>query len=228
MKRAGKEKVLVVDFTAVIDYRCYTILSSAIIQVKPKVLFLSVDSGGGEAAASFEIYNLLKDYKSKGGKIISYVRDQANSGMFAIISASDKIIANPVAYVGGIGIISDIKKDDGKYYTLKIGKHKDMFTGRRLTKAEKKIIFTNLRHTYEKFCEIISEGRKIPLINVKKIADGRIFHTGKALKLNLIDEIAYLLEAEKEAENLLKNPKNADYSYVKIEDPPKQKEDEEE
>ncbi len=220
MKKAGKERVLVVDFTATINYRCYQNLAMAIAQVKPEVLFLRADSGGGEAAASFEIYNLLKNYRSQGGKIISYVRDQANSGMLAIISASDKIIANPVSYVGGIGIISDIEKDKGRYRTLKIGKHKDMFTGRPLTKTEKKIILANLRHTYSVFCGIISEGRKIPLEQVKKIADGRVFHAGKALELNLIDEIAYISEAEKEVKNLLKNLKNIDYSYVKIEDPP--------
>jgi protease-4 len=222
-----KEKILVIDFTAAVNYRCYQILSLAITQVKPRIIFLSVDSGGGEAAASFEIYNLLKDYRSKGGKVISYVRDQANSGMLAIVSASDKIIANPVACVGGIGVIWDIKKDDGEYYTLKIGKYKDMFTGKRLTKMEKKIILANLRHTYDVFCEIISEGRKIPLAQIKKIADGKIFNSNEALKLKLIDKIAYLPEAEKETANLLKNPKNANYSYVKIEDPPKQNDEEE-
>ncbi len=76
---------------------------------------------------------------------------------------------------------------------------------RQMTDDERKILQEMNNNSYEGFVKVISEGRHIPVDQVKKLADGRVYDGRQAKELNLIDGFGYLddvIAKMKKAENL--------------------------
>src|SRR5699024_7083352 len=79
-----------------------------------------------------------------------------------------------------------------KENVIKSGEHKDiMSSSREMTNEEKDILQSVLDDSYERFINIVAEGRDMPEKKVKKLADGRIYSAQQAEKNGLIDEIGY-------------------------------------
>lgn len=205
-----KKKVLIIDLEGEITYDCYDKLKAVLDNVKPEAIILKLRSGGGGSAASGEIYDMLRHYR-KQGKIIAYVAEEASSGALLIAMASNKIILNPSAEIGSIGVIFQIyKKEDYEdkdlVETQQTGRHKDMFHGlRKWTETEKKMVSKILKEFHDVFCQIIiNEREKISLEKLKKVADGRPLSPRQALEIGLVDQIGYFTDAEKEIFKLAK------------------------
>jgi protease-4 len=174
-----------------------------------KAVVLRVDSPGGGAAASQEIYEEIKKLKEKKPVVTSF-GSVAASGGYYISSPATKIYANPATLTGSIGAIMEIPNLKGlmdkvgiKTEVIKSGKHKDMASVfRGIGKEERKILQGVLEDIHEQFIRAVAEGRKMPYERVKELADGRIFTGRQAREIGLVDKLGNLQDAIDEAANL--------------------------
>ncbi|MBU4320953.1 MAG: signal peptide peptidase SppA, partial [Nitrospinae bacterium] len=161
-----------------------------------------VDSPGGAVAPSQEIYEEVKKATLKK-KVIVSMGSVAASGGYYISAPADRIIANPGTLTGSIGVIMEIPNIEGlmnkigvKTEVIKSGRYKDIASAfRKMGKEERLILQGVLDDVHEQFIKAVSDGRKIPFDEVKKIADGRIFTGRQAMEARLVDELGTLEDA---------------------------------
>lgn len=172
---------------------------------KPKSVIVEINSPGGTTAASHEIYEALKSLRDDGIHVVAHMGDVAASGGVYIAMAAEKIVATPGTITGSIGVIVhhfDLSKIIGKFDLksehIKSGEHKDIMSMTRpMTDKDKQIMQSAVDDIYQEFCAIIAESRGIPLVDVWKFADGRVFSAAQAKRLRLIDEVGGYATAEK-------------------------------
>jgi len=174
-----------------------------------KAIILRVDSPGGAVAPSQEIYEEVKKAVAQKPVVVS-MGSVAASGGYYIASPATKIIANPGTLTGSIGVIMELPNVEGlmnkigiKTEVIKSGKHKDIASAfRAMGKEEREILQGVMDNVHEQFMKAVSEGRKIKMDEVRKIADGRIFTGEQAKTLGLVDELGTLEDATKTAATL--------------------------
>ncbi|GAB6099681.1 hypothetical protein JCM16358_15600 [Halanaerocella petrolearia] len=178
---------------------------------KVKAILLRVNTPGGSSAASDAIYRELKKFKSDTKKpVVVSMGDIAASGGYYISAAADEIYANHNTITGSIGVImkfTDLEELYNKigidYLTFKSGPHKDIGSSNRdMTKEEKKILQRLVNNAYQRFVEIVAEGRNINLDKVKDLADGRIYDGEQAKELDLVDKLGNFYDAVDETAKL--------------------------
>ena len=168
-----------------------------------KAAVIRINSPGGSAAGSQEIYQEIQKVRRDGKKITVSMGDVAASGGYYIASAADRILADQATMTGSIGVImhaSDMhelyNKIGIRFDTIKTGPYKDIGSNSRsMTPAEKQLLQNLVNDVFEQFIADVSAGRKLPLADVRKIADGRIFTGRQAMKLKLVDRIGSLQDA---------------------------------
>jgi protease IV len=174
-----------------------------------KAIVLRIDSPGGAVAPSQEIYEEVRKAAVKK-KIVVSMGSVAASGGYYIASSATKIFANPGTLTGSIGVIMEIPNFSGlmnkvgvKTEVIKSGKHKDIASVfRGIGKEEREILQSALDNVHDQFITAVSEGRKMLIDDVRKIADGRVFTGEQALKVGLVDELGNLEDAVKAAAKL--------------------------
>lgn len=172
-----------------------------------RAILLRINSGGGSAAASQEIFEELKKVEKP---VVVSVSDMCASGAYYIACAADKIMANRSSSVGSIGVIMQIanleelyEKLGIDYTTIKQGKYKDVGSSDRpLTDEEEKLLRDQTFEVYEQFIQDVSDSREIPIAKVREIATGWVYLGTEALELGLIDDIGTYRDAEKLAATL--------------------------
>ena len=160
-------------------------------------LILRIDSPGGTVGDSQEIFSAINRLKSKGCKVVASFGNISASGGVYIGVAADKIIANPGTITGSIGVIirgnniSELLDKIGiKFETIKSGLFKDILSPDKPLSEEGRALLQNLiDESYRQFTEAVSVSRNIPIEEVKKFADGRIFTGTQAKELGLVDDI---------------------------------------
>jgi len=168
-----------------------------------KAIVLRINSTGGSAAGSQEIYLEVMRVRKDGKPVVTSMGDVAASGGYYVASASDAIYAEGSTLTGSIGVITQtsnmsalFKKIGIEFEVVKSGKHKDMGSGlRNLTPEERQMMQAMISDVFDQFLTAVSEGRKIPKAKVRKLADGRVFTGRQARKLGLIDEEGGLRDA---------------------------------
>jgi protease-4 len=133
--------------------------------------------------------------------------DVAASGGYYIATAADTIIAHPTTVTGSIGVVLFKLNVEGlmekvglEEEAIKSGDMKDIGSPfRGMTSEEREILQGVIDTMYERFLDVVADGRKIERRKLREIADGRIYTARQALDLNLIDEIGYLDDAIEEA-----------------------------
>lgn len=172
-----------------------------------RAILLRINSGGGSAAASQEIFEELKKIEKP---VVVSVSDVCASGAYYIACAADKIVANRSSSVGSIGVIMQITNLEGlynklgiEYTTIKQGKYKDVGSSdREMTAEEEQLLRDQTFKIYEQFIKDVSDSRKIPVEKVREIATGWVYLGTEALGLGLIDSIGTYKDAEKLAAQL--------------------------
>ncbi len=164
-----------------------------------RALVLRVNSPGGSAAASQEIYDELMKVRRQGKPIVASMGDAAASGGYYVASAADHIVANGATLTGSIGVIyshtelSELFKKIGfREEVIKSGSLKDMGSpARPLTDEERRILKGVINDVYDQFVTAVAEGRKGKLTKqeIKRLADGRVYTGRQALKLKLVDQL---------------------------------------
>lgn len=173
-----------------------------------KAVVLRINSPGGSAAASQELYQAIRRLREKKPVVCS-MGDAAASGGYYMAAACNKIYANPATLTGSIGVISQFMNMEGllkklgvQGATFKSGKFKDSGSPfRQLRPDERQLFQAMIGDIYQQFVNDIVAGRKeatngkLTREALMKIADGRVF-TGRQAKAKLlIDELGGLHEA---------------------------------
>lgn len=176
-------------------------------------ILLEVDSPGGGATEADEIYHELMLFKDsrKGRKITVLVHDMAASGGYYISLPADRIVAQPTALIGSIGVIMQTLNISGLSEkigvtdtTIKSGKNKDMLNPfQPVNEAQVKLLQTTVDAMQDRFVALVRDHRPIPKSKLKKLADGRIFTADQALRHKLIDGIGYWEDAVAQTAQLL-------------------------
>ncbi len=190
------------------DYQHYwTLEQLALLSHDPdnRGLFFYVDSPGGTIYHSDELYLAVKDYQDHTGRpVYVYMGPYGASGAYYFSTAADKIIVNRNTLTGSIGVTMGtyfdfsqaLEKLGIETHTVDTGEMKSTGNGMdEITDAQKDYLQGLVDESYEQFVGIISEEREIPLDDVKKLADGRLYTAKQALELNLIDGIGSLDDA---------------------------------
>ena len=177
-----------------------------------KAIVLQINSPGGGAAASQEIYREVQRAREEfGKKVVASMSSVAASGGYYIACGAEVIVANPATITGSIGVLAEwVNWGDLmawaklKNVLFKSGEFKD--TGnptRSMTDDERQYFQGLIDNLYEQFVEVVAEGRKMSVEDVKPLADGRIFTGEDALSKGLIDELGTLQDAVKIAARLV-------------------------
>lgn len=159
-------------------------------------VIVRINSPGGSVGPSQEIYHELKKLAAKKKVYIS-ASSVCASGGYYIASAGEKIYANPSTITGSIGVIMEqvvaeelLKKIGIQPNTLKAGKFKDVGSPFRKMKDDERAYFQQILDSiHEQFIKDVSEGRKMPFEQVKKLSDGRVYTGTQAKELGLVDGI---------------------------------------
>ncbi len=195
---------------------------------KVKAVIFRIVSPGGAVGASDRLYYQINCYKKEtGNPVVAFMDTLAASGGYYASAACDKIIAEPTAITGSIGVImghfvlQDLleMKLGIKPVVVKSGPHKDWptsfepVTDEQLEYLNSKLIMP----TYERFVSIVAESRKgvLDANQVKTLADGSIYNAQEAFDKKLIDEIGYLPDAIKLAKSLANLDKAKVVEYEK-------------
>ncbi len=161
-----------------------------------RAVILRIDSPGGAAGASQEIYNLIRDFRERTEKpVIASMGDVAASGGYYVAAAADKIVANRATMTGSIGVrmgsfeAAEFLQKYGIQSTgVTSGKYKDtgsMF--RHMWPDEREYLQSVVSNVYEQFVADVAQGRNMKIADVKKLADGRVFTGDQAKQKGLLD-----------------------------------------
>lgn len=159
-------------------------------------LVLRVNSGGGSAYASEQIWEALGQFKARTGKPF-YVSmgDYAASGGYYISCGADKIYAEPVTLTGSIGIFGLIPNaqkllnDKIGINTATVATNKGSFPNlySPMSESMKDAMQGMVENGYELFVKRCADGRGLTTDSIKAIAEGRVWDGRKAMEIGLVD-----------------------------------------
>jgi protease-4 len=163
-----------------------------------KAIVLHVNSPGGGAAASEEIYRevlRIRDQKKK--RIVASIETVGASGAYYVSSAADKIFADNASIVGSIGVIAEwynyeelMKWAKLQQITLKAGEFKDTGSPTRpMTPEERAYMQGLIDNMHVQFIHSVAVGRKMKDDQVRALANGKVWTGEEALPLKLVDQI---------------------------------------
>jgi protease-4 len=168
-----------------------------------KAAVLRVNSPGGSVMAAEKIKTELALLKEKMPVVASY-GDYAASGGYWISADCDKIYTNATTLTGSIGVFSMIPdfsntvKDKLHINITPVNsnKHADMYGMMRpLTDVEIAYMQASVERIYTKFTSLVAEGRDIPVEDVDRIAQGRVWTGAEAMDIRLADQIGTIEDA---------------------------------
>jgi protease-4 len=163
-----------------------------------KAIILHINSPGGGAAASQEIYNeVLRIRKEKHKKVVASVESVGASGAYYIASACDKIYANNASVVGSIGVIMEwtnygelLRWAKLKNVTITAGELKSAGDpSRDLTPKEQAYFQSLVDNMYTQFVHDVAAGRHTTEDKIKPLATGQVWTGEQSLPLGLIDKV---------------------------------------
>ncbi len=192
------------------DTMAQTILAAAKAK-NVKAIVLRIDSPGGSATASDQIWYAVERAKEAGKPVVVSMGQLAASGGYYYAAGADYIFALPTTVTGSIGVLGGkIVLDEtfdmvgynvepvavGGDYTLAYS------SVQSFTPKQRKAFRDAMARTYEDFTGIVAKGRNMPLETVLELAKGRVWTGAQALKNNLVDELGGLHDAIAKAKEL--------------------------
>ena len=166
-----------------------------------KALVVRINSPGGTITASDILYHELLAFKArKKVPVIAAIMDVGASGGYYAALAADTIVVNPTTITGSIGVVMVTVNAQGLLekigvapLAIKSGPMKDAGSPfRPLTEPERAVFQGVIDDMHGRFVRLIAQSRKMPEDRVRAFADGRIYTADEALRLGLVDRVAYL------------------------------------
>ena len=177
-----------------------------------KAVVLRVNSPGGSAYASEQIWRAVTNLKAKKPVVVS-MGGYAASGGYYISCAANYIVSEPTTITGSIGIFGMFPDFSGllteklgvKFDEVKTNKHAAFGTVARPFNAEEMALLEQyIGRGYNLFRKRVADGRQQSIEQIEEIAQGRVWLGNDALKIKLVDEIGGLDKAIAKAANLAK------------------------
>ncbi len=177
-----------------------------------KAVVLRVNSPGGSAVASEQIWHALKQLKEKKPIVVS-MGGYAASGGYMISAPASYIIAEPTTVTGSIGIFG-LVPNFSELVTDKLGVTWDGVSTNKNTDYETNLVFAKenseeirqmqnyVDRGYETFLNIVADGRGMTRDEVHEIAQGRVWIATDALPIKLVDQLGSMDDAVKKAAEL--------------------------
>ena len=167
-----------------------------------KAVVLRVNSPGGSAFGSEQMWFAAKQLRAKKPLIVS-MSDYAASGGYYMSCIADTIVAQPTTLTGSIGIFGMFPNFEGiankigvNFSTVKTNELSDFGnTMRPMTASERVILQNYINRGYETFISRCAEGRGVSSNEIKKVAEGRVWTGADALELGLVDVLGGLDDA---------------------------------
>jgi protease-4 len=190
-----------------------------------KAVVLRVDSPGGSMFASEQILREVQTLRKAGKPVVVSMSTYAASGGYYISAAANQIFASPTTLTGSIGVFSVVPtfqrtlekfgvKVDGIGTTPLAG---NMRQDRALSPATRQILQHSVDHAYAEFLRRVGDGRKKPVEDVDKIAQGRVWAGVDAQRIGLVDHLGGLKDAADAAAKLAELGADYDVEYIEPE-----------
>lgn len=182
-----------------------------------KAVVLRINSGGGSAYASEQMWRAIQLLKQKKPVVIS-MGGVAASGGYYMACGANRIFADPTTITGSIGIFAMIPEASG-LLTQKLGLNFDVVKtnrasdfgarGLKIDEMGGAALQKHVNHGYTLFLKRVADGRtaaghKMTAADVDKIGQGRVWTGRKALEIGLVDQLGNLNEAVAYAAKLAK------------------------
>ena len=169
-----------------------------------------VDSGGGSATASDQIWRAVERLQESGKKVVVSMGSVAASGGYYVAAGADAIVSTRSTITGSIGVfggkfaIADGLRQLGvNPDEIRVGgEFASAYSTEKLTNAQRVKLHESLENVYERFTGLVAEGRNLPLERVQEIAKGRIWSGEMAKEIGLVDETGDLIDAIHKAKEL--------------------------
>ncbi len=178
-----------------------------------KAVVIRVNSGGGDAYASEQIWHQVAKLKTKKPVVIS-MGDYAASGAYYMSCVADWIVAQPTTLTGSIGIFGVIPDYSGlvtqklgvKFDEVKTNKNSGFgnILARPLNADEIGYLTAYVNRGYQLFRKRVADGRRMSVPQVEKIAQGHVWLGQDALINRLVDQLGGLSTAVTKAAQLAK------------------------
>ena len=192
-----------------------------------KAVVLRVNSPGGSAYASEQIWNALSRLKKEKPLVVS-MGDYAASGGYYISCVADTILAENNTLTGSIGIFgiipnfgtlrNNIGLDIDGLGTNRLSLMTSNMTAKGMSAEERAIMQNYINRGYELFVKRCADGREMTTDQIKKIAEGRVWSGKRALEIGLVDKIGNLQDAVEIAAQMANLEKYKVVSYPDKED----------
>lgn len=187
-----------------------------------KAVVFRINSGGGSAYASEQIWKAITDLKKEKPVVVS-MGDVAASGGYYIACNADRIVAQPTTLTGSIGIFGMIPNMEGT--AEKVGISTDVVKTnefgdfgnitRPFNEQEKQLMQNMIERGYDLFLTRCAEGRNMPKDSLALYAEGRVWTGNQAKEIGLVDELGGIERAIEIAAEMA----NLGKSYVVFEYP---------
>jgi protease-4 len=177
-------------------------VDAALADSRVKAIVLRVDSPGGSASASDEIWEVLKQADKKKPVTVSMGRLAASGGYY-ISCAGRSIVADPATITGSIGVVAGKFVIKGLLDTVGInietvsqGKHVDMLSMMApFTDEERAFLKKSMEETYGVFSSRVMGARGAHIKDLEAVAQGRLFTGVQAKTAGLVDSVGTLSDA---------------------------------
>lgn len=174
-----------------------------------EALILRINSPGGSALASDEVWHRLRSLAKDGMPIIASIGDMAASGGYYIACAADDIVAEPTSIVGSIGIFGGKVDLSGLLAKLKlrnevVSTHPSASAespARGFSESEKIALQNYMDEFYGRFVKIVADARGKDSLAIDSLGEGRVFTAAEALGNGLVDELGGMAKAIAVAKN---------------------------
>ena len=177
-----------------------------------KAVVLRVNSPGGSANASEQIWHAITTLQAKGMPVVVSMGDYAASGGYYISCCADYIYAEPTTLTGSIGIFGTVP--NFKKIREKVGVDMDMVTTNTyagmvtsmvmngMNKNEQALMQAMIERGYDLFTKRCAEGRDMTQDAIKAVGEGRVWLGKDAVNIGLVDKLGNINSAIEKAAQL--------------------------
>ncbi|MEE3327102.1 MAG: signal peptide peptidase SppA, partial [Myxococcota bacterium] len=185
-------------------------------------IILRIDSPGGSALASEQIWRSVEKARDEGKPIIASYSDMAASGGYYASVGADEIVSNPGTYTGSIGVFAlrpvlgaALAEIGIESQSLTRGPHAGALVSTEpLTAEGRKRLEAMVLDIYDVFTTRVAHGRSLSLERVDEIAQGRVWTGAQAHDLGLVDRLGGLHEAVQAVREILELDSEADVALI--------------
>ena len=170
-----------------------------------KAVVLRVNSPGGSADASEQIWHAIQNIKADSIPVVVSMGDYAASGGYYISCGADYIYAEPTTLTGSIGIFGTIPNvsklrekiglDIDEYGTNKHSTLEWNMIYKGMNPEERQIMQSMIERGYDLFTSRCAEGRHVSQDYIKSIGEGRVWLGNKGKEIGIVDEMGNIDDA---------------------------------